>query len=67
MDKICPYNRGREVQKYRQQNIRDVDGEINGYEYLMTVTFEPAPCLLEQCGAYQRGACRYAAVSLENS
>lgn len=66
MAKICPYNRGREVQKYRQQNIRDGDGEVCGYEYMMTVALEPAPCLLESCGAYQRGVCRYAAVSLDN-
>lgn len=67
MDKICPYNRGREQQKYRQQNILDAEGEVCGYEYMMTVAFEPAPCLADRCGAFQRGACRYAAVSLDNS
>lgn len=66
MGKICPYNRGREVQKYRQQNTRDAEGEVNGYEYLMRVEFVPDACYEERCGAWRDGACRYAAVSLEN-
>lgn len=66
MAKICPYNRSREVQKYRQQNTLDENGEVNGYEYLTKVDFIPLDCCEEQCGAWRDGGCRYAAVSLES-
>ena len=67
MDKICPYNRGCEKQKYRQQNIRDADGEVCGYEYMMTVAFEPAPCTEEACGAWRCGRCGYSNIRVEDS
>lgn len=66
MKKMCPYNRSREKQLYRQTNTYDDSGEINGYMYTMQVDFVPLPCVEEQCGAWRNGACHYAALNLEN-
>ena len=63
--KMCPYNRGREVQKYRQTNTLDESGEVNGYEYVLQVDLVPLPCAGELCGAWRDGRCCYAAVSLD--
>ena len=60
MPKMCPYNRAREVQRYKQKNELDESGNISSYAYEMRVDFIPLPCTGEECGAWRDGACRYA-------
>ncbi len=33
MPKMCPYNRAREVQRYKQKNELDESGNISSYAY----------------------------------
>ena len=66
MPKMCPYNRAREVQHYKQKNVLDESGNISSYSYEMRVDFIPLPCTGEECGAWRDGACRYASVNLDN-
>ena len=66
MPKMCPYNRAREVQRYKQKNELDESGNISSYAYEMRVDFIPLPCTGEECGAWRDGACRYASVNLDN-
>ena len=35
MPKMCPYNRAREVQRYKQKNELDESGNISSYAYEM--------------------------------
>ena len=63
MPKMCPYNRAREVQRYKQKNELDESGNISSYAYEMRVDFIPLPCTGEECGAWRDGACRYASVN----
>lgn len=66
--RICPYNRGGETQKYIQRDhIPENSDERDGYDYFLKVELSPAPCYGERCGAWRNGACRYAAVSLDNN
>lgn len=67
MAKMCPYYRGREVQHYEQKNMLDDNGQTVSYKYDMRTDFVPLPCTGENCGAWDKGRCRYAAVSLENN
>ena len=56
MPKMCPYNRAREVQRYKQKNELDESGNISSYAYEMRVDFIPLPCTGEECGAWRDGA-----------
>lgn len=66
MPKMCPYNRAREVQRYKQKNVLDESGNISSYSYELRVDFIPLPCTEVDCGAWRDGACRYASVNLDN-
>ena len=44
MPKMCPYNRAREVQRYKQKNELDESGNISSYAYEIRVDFIPLPC-----------------------
>ena len=37
MPKMCPYNRAREVQRYKQKNELDESGNISSYAYEIDV------------------------------
>lgn len=63
---ICPYNRKTETSVVQWTEEPPNADDMKSGQTITTTTFTMLKCERENCGAWQGGRCRYAAVSLEN-